>query len=198
MHSVLALASGKGSTLEFFCKKQQEGQASFRIRAIISNNPNAGVLAVAKKYTIPYHVIKYDNPQLADQKLYDVLSSYPSQLIVLAGFLKKIGSKVLQKFSGRMINSHPSLLPKFGGAGFYGLKVHTAVLSSGAKETGVSIHLVNKDYDRGRILAQKKIPILNIKTPEELQEKVKLIEKDFYFQTIQKILQKEILLEREV
>ena len=193
----MALASGKGSTLEFFCKKQQEGQACFYIQAIITNNPKAGVLDVAKKFSIPYHVINYDTPELADQKLYELLSSYESQLIVLAGFLKKVGLKVLKKFSNQMINSHPSLLPAFGGLGFYGLKVHTAVLSAGVPETGISIHLLNEDYDRGRILAQKKIPIVNIKTPEELQKKVKQLEKVFYFETIQKILKKEIPLNPE-
>ena len=184
MYSVLALASGKGSTLEFFCRKYKEGKSCFFIQALISNNPKAGALKVAERFSIPFHVLSYDEEW--DQRLYDLLSSYKSDLIVLAGFLKKIGSKVLRKYSNQMINSHPSLLPAFGGQGFYGLKAHQAVLSSGVEDTGLSIHLLNEEYDRGRILAQKKFRWGRLKLRRNCRKKSKRLKKIFIFKPFKK------------
>lgn len=190
------MGSGQGSTIEFFCQQiqqqTQKGASSFFIKAIVTDNPKSRLLKIAQKFKIPCHVLPYDKdkPHSWDESLYDVLNSYDPSLIVLAGFLKKIGSKVIKSFPDKIINSHPSLLPDFGGAGFYGLKVHQAVLKAGRKQTGISIHLVSSEYDKGRILNQLVIPVKETESPEELEKRVKEKEKLFYFETITKLLSK--------
>ena len=192
MKTIVALGSGKGSTIEFFCQKIQKEKPFFKITAFITNNPQSGLLKVAQNFNLPCHVIKYDRQNFddGDQKLCKVLLSYKPSLIVLAGFLKKIGPVVLNHFPNQIINSHPSLLPDFGGAGMYGSKVHSAIIKAKKSKTGISIHRVNAEYDKGLILAQKTIPIKKNETALELEKKVKQIEKLFYFETIRQILNK--------
>ena len=126
------MGSGKGSTIDFFCQKIQEEKAPFKITALITENPNSGLLQTAKEFKLAGHVIPYDKEHKKewDQQLCETLLLYKPSLIVLAGFLKKIGTAVLKQFPNQIINSHPALLPDFGGAGMYGLKVHQAVLKA--------------------------------------------------------------------
>ena len=190
MKSIVALGSGKGSTIEFFCEKIQKKQSKFKINLIITENPKSGLLKIAKKYRLPCHVIKYNTENFKewDQKLNKTLLLYNPSLIILAGFLKKIGPIVLSHFPSQIINSHPSLLPQFGGTGMYGLKVHQAVIKAKEAKTGISIHKVNSEYDKGMILAQKTIPIKKNETALELEKRIKEIEKAFYFETICRLL----------
>ena len=190
MNHLVALGSGEGSTIEFFCQKIQKEKPNFKITALITENPQSGLLKIAKKFNLPCHVIKYDKNNLIswNQKLYKSLLLYQPNFIILAGFLKKIGPAVLKQFPNQIINSHPSLLPDFGGTGMYGLKVHQAVIKAKKSKTGISIHKVNAEYDKGLILAQKTIPIEQNETAVELEKKVKQIEKPFYFETIVKFL----------
>ena len=192
MKKIIALGSGEGSTIDFFCQKIQEEKPNFKITALITENPQSGLLKTAEKYNLPCHVIPYNKKDFNawDQKLCDTLLLYKSSLIVLAGFLKKIGPIVLKQFPKQIINSHPALLPDFSGAGMYGLKIHQAVIKANKSKTGVSIHRVNAEYDKGPILSQKIIPIEKNETAVELEKKVKQIEKPFYFQTIRQILNK--------
>ena len=184
--SIVALGSGQGSTIDFFCQQSQKKDPVFYIKAIVTDNPKSRLIKIAQRFKIPCHILSYNkqNPELWNEKLCHLLTSYDPSLIVLAGFLKKLGSKIIETFPDKIINSHPSLLPEFGGAGFYGLKVHQAVLSEGRRETGISIHLVNSEYDKGRILDQLVIPIKENETAEELQKRVKEKEKLFYLQTL--------------
>ena len=190
MKRIVALGSGEGSTIEFFCQKIQKEQSNFKITALITDNPQSGLLKTAKKFKLDCHVILYDkkNQTVWDQKICEALIVYKPDLILLAGFLKKIGPVVLKRFPKQIINSHPALLPHFGGAGMYGAKVHQAVIKAKESKTGVSIHRVNTDYDRGLILAQKTIPVKKNETALELEKRVKQIEKAFYFETICQIL----------
>ena len=130
--------------------------------------------------------------EIWDDSLCRHLESFQPDWILLAGFLKKIGPKVLKKFPGRIINSHPSLLPDFSGKGMYGIKVHEAVIQNHKPETGVSIHVVDKNYDGGCILFQKKIPVIESETAKELETRVKNIEKEVYLDVVLKILSGEI------
>ncbi len=193
-YPVVALGSGQGSTIEFFCKKLKAQKPSFRIKALVTEKPNSGLVNIAKKFKIPCHVIEYKNKNFEDwdKELCQILLPYKPRLIFLAGFLKKIGPAVLNEFKNKIINSHPSLLPEFSGSGMYGLKVHQAVIREERKETGVSIHIVDNNYDEGPVIAQKKIPIKKEKTALELEKKVKKIEKDFYFEIVTKIINGEI------
>ena len=190
--SIVALGSGQGSTIEFFCQQIQEKNYPFYIKSIITDNPKSRLLQIAQHFKIPCHVLEFDkeNPSLWDKNLVQLLNSYKPSLIVLAGFLKKIGTQVIKQFPKKIINSHPSLLPEFGGYGFYGLKVHQAVVSAKKKETGLSIHWVNSEYDKGELVNQLVIPVKEKETAEELQERIKKKEKLFYFQTIANLLNK--------
>ena len=200
-YPIVALGSGKASTIEFFCKKiHLQNPALFKIKALITENPNSGVAKVAKKFNLPCHVLEYKRKDFVvwDNELCQILLKYNPHLILLAGFLKKIGPIVLKQFQNKIINSHPSLLPDFSGFGMYGLKIHQAVVAKQKKQTGVSIHIVNKNYDEGSLLAQKKISIRKGESALELEEKVKKIEKIFYFETVLKIIKKQILLNRNI
>lgn len=194
--SIIALGSGKGSTIDFFCEKLAS-QNSLKIKALVTENPSSGLLQTAKKFHLPCHILKYKGEDFKawDQKLCQLLSSYSPQLIVLAGFLKKIGPVSLSRFQGKMINSHPSLLPEFSGDGMYGIKVHSAVLQAKKTHTGISIHIVSANYDEGPLLAQKRIKILEGESALQLESRLKQIEKPFYLDTIVKIARGEISLE---
>ena len=196
-YSVVALGSGQGSTIEFFCRKIQVEKPPFAIKALVTDRSRSGLIKIAKTFQIPCHIINYkkEKAEQWDKELRQVLRSYKAQFILLAGFLKKIGPLVLHEFPNRILNSHPSFLPEFSGPGMYGFKVHQAVLQAKKKETGVTIHIVNKNYDEGPLLAQKKIPIQKGETALELEKRVKKIEKEFYFETLLKIIKGDIALE---
>ena len=187
---LVMLASGAGTTVSAFCKAGEEGRLPAQIAAVITNENKAGVISVAKKNQIPCAVIKYqkENAQDWDQCLLKALKKQNPDLILLAGFLKKIGPAALSHFKNRILNSHPALLPEFSGRGMYGRRVHSAVIANKKTETGVTIHLVNENYDEGRILAQKKLPVFPKETAATLEKRVKTMEKELYIQTVKKIL----------
>ena len=191
---LVMMGSGQGSTIDFFCGKISSGELPAQAAAIITDNPKAGLLSVAKRRGVPSLVVAYNKsrPDKWDEELCRALAPLKPRLILLAGFLKKIGPRVLSQFQGRIINSHPALIPKFSGPGMYGIRAHQAVIEAGEKETGVTIHLVNENYDEGRILAQEKIPVLPGETAPALEERVKKAEREIYFQTVRKILSGEI------
>lgn len=193
-YSIVALGSGQGSTIEFFCKKIQLKKFPFEIKALVTENPKSGIVEIAKKFKLPCHIVEYKGKdfKLWDKELCQALLLYEPRLVLLAGFLKKIGPAVLGEFENKIINSHPSLFPEFSGQGMYGLKVHQAVIREKKRQTGVTIHTVNKNYDEGPIIAQKKIPIKKEKNALELERRVKRIEKKFYFETVLKITRGEI------
>ena len=147
---------------------------------LVTDNPAAGALQVASQYGLPKHCVspkEYTHIQAWDEALVDILLKYDPDFILLAGFLRKIGPRVLNVFQNRIINSHPSLLPKYGGKGLYGRRVHEAVMTAGEKSTGVTVHLVNEKYDAGPILRQMQTPIVAGETTEHLENRVKKIEK---------------------
>lgn len=123
----------------------------------------------------------------------DALQRHGCDVIVLAGFMKKIGPRVLSAFAGRILNLHPALLPKFGGRGMFGRAVHEAVLAAGEKLTGVTIHLVNENYDEGRIIAQCEVPVEDDDTVETLAARVLAREHTFLVETLQAIASGRVL-----
>ena len=193
---IVMLASGEGSTVKAFVEKSNQDSQFGKVVAILTDKEEAGVVSLAKENKIHYHIVRYnaEDKELWDLVLLKKIQMYEPHLILLAGFLRKIGPSVLQAFPQCILNSHPSLLPEFSGKGMYGLKVHEAVLAAQRKETGVTIHVVNEEYDRGRILAQEKIAVLKTEKPLELEKRVKILEKKLYIQTVEKILAKQILL----
>jgi phosphoribosylglycinamide formyltransferase-1 len=153
---------------------------------IISNQPNAYIHKRAETLKIPSFT--FTKEQFFDAKpVLELLTEYNIDAIVLAGFLLKIPTLLIQHFPDKIINIHPALLPKFGGKGMYGIKVHQAVKEAGEPETGITIHYVNENYDDGNILFQARCPISADDTAEMIAAKVHLLEHEYYPQIIEKI-----------
>lgn len=155
---------------------------------LISNNSTSKAIERAKIENIPfYHISSHTHPHNKDNEILNALNRHHVEIVLLLGYMKKLGRKTLQHYSGRILNIHPSLLPKFGGKGMYGKHVHEAVLNSGELVTGISIHTINEEYDKGQIINQCQIPILVDDTVETLSQRVLLREHDFLIETLRKI-----------
>lgn len=158
------------------------------IAGLITNKQNIKAADRAKKYDIPVCVITETDDKTYALKLEEQLSEWQPDLIVLAGFLKKIPDSIIRKYENKIINIHPALLPKFGGKGFYGLNVHKAVLESGDKETGCTVHYVNEEYDKGPIISQAKVKVHPSDTPEVLAKRVLKAEHELLPSVIKKLI----------
>ncbi len=165
---VAVAISGRGSNLEALLRALGP-DAPAEIVLVVSDRAEAAGLAIARRHAIAAEVLS--DPGDA-RKWLRSLERHQTDLLVLAGYLKLVPATVIEAYRGRIINIHPALLPAFGGKGMYGYHVHEAVLASGARETGVTVHLVDEVYDRGPVLAQARVPILPGDTPERLAARV--------------------------
>lgn len=176
MKNIVVLVSGGGTNLQALIDASERGEIeNGRIFCVVSSNPNAYAIERAKKHDIDYAVIRrkdYESLDSYDEALTALLLEKKADLVVLAGFMTILGDKVIKQFENRMINIHPSLIPSFCGAGFYGLKVHEAALARGVKVTGATVHFVNEICDGGPIILQKAVEISDDDTAETLQRKV--------------------------
>lgn len=176
MKNIVVLVSGGGTNLQALIDASERGEIeNGRISCVVSSNPNAYAIERAKKHGIDYAVIRrkdYESLESYDEALTALLLEKKADLVVLAGFMTILGGKVIKQFENRMINIHPSLIPSFCGAGFYGLKVHEAALARGVKVTGATVHFVNEICDGGPIILQKAVEISGDDTAETLQRKV--------------------------
>lgn len=176
MKNIVVLVSGGGTNLQALIDASERGEIeNGRISCVVSSNPNAYAIERAKKHNIDYAVIRrkdYKSLDSYDAALTALLLEKKADLVVLAGFMTILGDKVIKQFENRMINIHPSLIPSFCGAGFYGLKVHEAALARGVKVTGATVHFVNEICDGGPIILQKAVEISDDDTAETLQRKV--------------------------
>lgn len=191
------LASGRGSNLQAVLDACAAGRLPAVPAVVISNNAEAQALMRARNAGIPAHHLSrrtHPDPCALDQAIADTLKRHRVDLVVLAGYMKKIGFKTLQAYRDRIINIHPALLPKFGGPGMYGMRVHEAVLAAGERQTGVTVHLVDEEYDRGAILAQQTVPVLEHDTPATLASRVLEAEHECLVDTLRRILAGEIAL----
>ncbi len=175
MYNLIVFASGNGSTLQSIIDNINSGNLKAKIQLVVSNNSNAYALERAQKSNIETYVIKSKTPDEVDVELNEKLCNYEIDLIVLAGYLKKIGDKLISNYT--IINTHPSLLPKFGGKGMYGMNVHSAVIKAKEKYSGVTLHYVNEHYDEGNIIKQTIVEVLPEDTAETLSQKVQKAEK---------------------
>jgi phosphoribosylglycinamide formyltransferase-1 len=189
------LSSHNGSNMQVIINACKSGELNMIPVVIISNNPDCETLKRAKRENIPnYHISSKTNPVDEDEAISKVLKKHNVDLIILAGYMKKIGSKTLKKYKGKILNIHPALLPKFGGEGMYGLNVHRAVLSAKEKESGATIHLIDEIYDNGKILNQVKVAVLPQDTSEILQDRILKEEYKLYINTLKMIEKGEIVL----
>ena len=174
---ILILASGNGSNAEniinYFRDKFYEIEW-----CIISNNSKAGVIEKSKKLNVPFLILNNDQFK-NDCALFEIEKFNPS-LIILAGFLLKISENIIEKFPSKIINIHPSLLPAYGGKGMYGLNVHNKVIENSERESGITIHYVNKNYDEGQIIFQKKLTIQYPCNSKELAKNIHDLEMEFF------------------
>jgi phosphoribosylglycinamide formyltransferase-1 len=169
---VAVAVSGRGSNLQSLLDRLS-GDSSARVVLVLSNRAEAGALERARSMGITAAVLA--NPADGEEWL-RLLAAGSVDLLVLAGYLKLVPPAVVAAYGGRIINIHPALLPEFGGAGMYGERVHTAVLASGARESGATVHLVDEEYDRGQILGQARVPVEPGDTPERLAARVLEVE----------------------
>jgi phosphoribosylglycinamide formyltransferase-1 len=191
------LASHNGSNMQAIITACKAGVLKAKPVTVISNNGDSGALLKAKQEGIPYYHLSMKThpvPEELDSAILNALVSNQVSLVILAGYMRKLGVQTLRHYKGRIINIHPALLPKYGGEGMYGIRVHQAVLASGEKETGVTIHLADEDYDHGAIIAQSRVPILQGDTAEILSNRVLEREHNFLIETIGKIITGEISL----
>ncbi len=191
------LASGGGSNLQSIIDSTLKGSLAADVVLVISNNSSAYALERAEKHGIDaLHVsaVTEESAEAADKRITSEFQERGVDLVVLAGYMKKIGDNLLGAYAGHMLNIHPALLPKFGGKGMYGMHVHNAVIAAGETESGPTVHLVDGEYDNGKILAQIKVPVLPDDTPETLQKRVLEQEHIIYPETIRKIVDCEIKL----
>ena len=186
--NISVLVSGGGTNLQALIDYQKShADCPYQIKLVVSNTKNAYALERAKNAGIPvevrspFSVLGKEKAQVAsrDEKriaisnaILDLCREYDIDAIVLAGYLSVLGGKIIEEYSGKIINLHPALLPKFGGVGMWGHNVHEAVLAAGEKESGCTVHLVDSGCDTGKILVQKKVPVLPDDTPDSLYARI--------------------------
>lgn len=186
---MLALAvfvSGRGSNLRAVLESPALKNL-IEVKAVVGDKHECPAFDIAKNFSIPVFTVGKKEGFISFDDLISVLKNLKVELIVLAGFLKLIPENFVKTFSNNIINIHPALLPSFGGSGMYGMNVHRAVFESSAQVSGASVHFVDETYDTGRIIAQRCVDISDVKTPEEIAERVLRIEHQLLPYVIEKI-----------
>lgn len=184
--NLAVLLSGSGTTLQNLIDHIKEGKLDAHISIVISSKPNAYGLVRAQQNQIPTAVVSpkdYPDFKTFNDALWKIIRQYPVDLVVLAGFLSLI--EVPPDFTNRIMNIHPALIPAFCGKGMYGHHVHEAVINSGVKITGCTVHFVDEQYDHGPIILQEAVPVFEDDTPETLAERVQAKEREIYPKAIQ-------------
>lgn len=172
MKKLVVFASGSGSNFQAIIDGIEKKEINAQISGLITDRLESGAATRAKKHRIPYVEIDEKNPELFSKKIFEQLNDWDPDLIILAGFLRKISDAIVLRYHNKIINIHPSLLPKYGGKGFHGLNVHKAVLEAGDRESGCTVHFVNEEYDRGEIIMQKRVEVRDNDTPATLAARV--------------------------
>lgn len=185
MKRLAILASGSGSNAEKIMEHFQNSEIA-EIALVASNKTDAFVLDRAKKFNVP--TFTFSRKEMDAGMLLEKLQKEKIDWVILAGFLLKIPVELTRAFPDRMVNIHPALLPKYGGKGMYGSFVHEAVKAAGEKETGITIHLVNENYDEGRIVFQASTPLTLDDTPDSIAEKVHALEHKHFPEVIERLL----------
>lgn len=190
------LLSGSGTTLQNIFDRISEGALDARVSCVISSRKQAYGLERAKSHGVPAITVAYkDYPDSGafNDALWTEIRRYPVDLVVLAGFMSLLS--VPEDFTGRIMNVHPALIPSFCGKGMYGHHVHEAVLQSGVKLTGATVHFVDEHYDHGPIILQETVPVLDQDTPDSLAERVQAKERELYPQAIRLFGQRRLQLD---
>jgi phosphoribosylglycinamide formyltransferase 1 len=185
MKKVVIFASGSGTNAENIIRYFKNNKTAVVV-SVFTNNPNAKVIERANNFQVPTEI--FAKNELIERKVIEKLIHFSPDLIVLAGFLLKMPENLIELFPNKIINIHPALLPKYGGKGMYGMNVHKAIVENKEKETGITIHYVNENYDEGNIIFQKKVSVLVSDTAEVVAEKIHELEQQFFPKVIEDLL----------
>jgi phosphoribosylglycinamide formyltransferase-1 len=184
------LASGNGSSARVILGAIRAGHLDAEARLLVSNNRSAAALAFAAEAGVPALAIATQaDPEAADVRLADEMAAHGVEIIVLSGYLRQLGPRTLARYAGKVLNIHPGPLPAFGGHGMYGRRVHEAVIAAGVAESGICIHLVDEEYDRGPVIARRSVAVARGDTAETLEARVTALEPEFYVETLRRISQ---------
>ncbi|VAX16098.1 Phosphoribosylglycinamide formyltransferase [hydrothermal vent metagenome] len=192
MYKIAVLVSGRGSNLRAILNTISN---NISVAGIVSDKIDCPAFAIADQFNIPKFSVaeKSKSGYLDYEELLRIFSEFGIDLIVLAGFLKKIPDKVIDEYEGRIINIHPALLPSFGGKGMYGINVHRAVFNRSCQVSGATIHFVDKIYDNGKIIAQETVDISDVQSPEEIAERVLKVEHKILPKVIKKFAENKVI-----
>lgn len=187
MINAAIFASGEGTNAENIIK-HFTNDPRIKIKLVITNRDDAGVVARAEKYKKNVQIIGKEALNNYSDKIIEFLKTEKIDLIILAGFLLKIPESFVKAFPNKIVNIHPSLLPKYGGKGMYGMNVHKAVIENKEMESGISIHFVNEEYDKGEMILQQKCIVNANDTAESLAQKIRELEHEYFPKAIEKLL----------
>lgn len=193
MINIVVFASGSGTNFQAIIDAVEDRQINGRIQGLVSNKNSIQAIDRAEKHNIPHVVLSpsgFSSYKRYTQELLHQLNEWDTDLIVLAGYMIKIPTAVIKQYKKRIINIHPSLLPKYGGKGFYGMKVHRAVIENEEVESGCTVHIVTEEYDDGPILAQRKIPIKKDDDAHSLAARILKYEHELFPEVIAKLAKK--------
>lgn len=190
MLNIVVFASGSGTNFQAIIDAVETDQINGRISGLITNKDGIKAIERAQKHNIPYCIISptnYEDEQKFGQALLNQLMEWKTDLITLAGYVIKIPAMVIEEFRGRIVNIHPSLLPKYGGKGYYGERVHQAVIENQEKESGCTVHIVTEEYDDGPILGQRRVVVKNSDDASTLAQRILAEEHQLYPEVLAKL-----------
>lgn len=185
MKKIVVFASGSGTNAENIIKYFSATKTGV-VTNVFTNNANAKVIERAKKHQIPTEI--FNKQDLYEGKVLHEIDKIKPDLIVLAGFLLKFPQNIIEAYPDKIINIHPALLPKYGGKGMYGMHIHKAVVENNEKETGITIHYVNENYDEGNIIFQQRVVLTENDTPDDVAAKIHDLEQEYFPLIIEKLL----------
>ncbi|MRX69612.1 formyltetrahydrofolate-dependent phosphoribosylglycinamide formyltransferase [Flavobacterium resistens] len=186
MKKIIVFASGSGTNAENIIKYFLNTEIA-KVVSVFTNNASAKVIERAKNYQIPVEI--FSKSELLERNVLQKIQEIDPDLIILAGFLLKFPENIIEKYPNKIINIHPALLPNYGGKGMYGMHIHRAIVNNKEKETGISIHYVNENYDEGGIIFQANVALTEEDTPETVAEKIHELEQKHFPEIIHRILE---------
>ena len=198
MKKIAVFVSGGGSNFIAIHRQIIQGNILGKIVMVFSNNPNCGAIKFAEENSIPIFIInaaRYPNAHTRDEFLLETCLKAEIDLICLAGFMKMLPQNIVKQYEYRILNIHPGLLPEFGGEGFYGTRVHEAVINTGKRESGATVHFVDEIYDHGPIILQKKVEVMETDTPESLAARVLKVEHELFPEVVKAFCENKIIME---
>ena len=189
------LASGNGSSARAIVAAIRTGELAAEARLLVSNRKTSPALGFATEHGVPgLHIPTQADPEAADDRLARAMADHGVELIVLSGYLRQLGPRTLGRYAGRILNIHPGPLPQFGGHGMYGRRVHEAVIAAGVAQSGICIHLVDEEYDRGPVVARRSVRVEPGDTAESLEARVTAQEPGFFVETLKRIAEGALIL----